>query len=98
VARRAPAPSFLRHDGTVWTTDKDGLVLARTLTAELGPPYYTRIDAPATPEQKVWLRQLSPEAVKTADLAGEAIIARLPAPRATRPGPSRRSASRSGAR
>jgi phosphoglucomutase len=87
--------SFLRHDGTVWTTDKDGLILAllaaeitartghdpgehyRTLTAELGTPYYTRIDAPATPEQKAWLRQLSPEAVKTADLAGEPIIARL---------------------
>jgi phosphoglucomutase len=87
--------SFLRHDGTVWTTDKDGLILAllaaeitartgkdpgehyRTLTAELGTPYYTRIDAPATPEQKAWLRQLSPEALKTADLAGEPIIARL---------------------
>jgi phosphoglucomutase len=87
--------SFLRHDGTVWTTDKDGLILAllaaeitartgqdpgehyRALTAELGTPYYTRIDSPATPEQKAWLRQLSPEAVKTADLAGEPIIARL---------------------
>jgi phosphoglucomutase len=87
--------SFLRHDGTVWTTDKDGLILAllaaeitartgqdpgehyRALTAELGTPYYTRIDAPATPQQKAWLRQLSPEAVKTADLAGEPIIARL---------------------
>jgi phosphoglucomutase len=87
--------SFLRHDGTVWTTDKDGLILAllaaeitartghdpgehyRALTAELGTPYYTRIDAPATPQQKAWLRQLSPEAVTTVDLAGEPIIARL---------------------
>ena len=74
--------SFLRHDGTVWTTDKDGLIMdllaaeitARTgkdpgehyreLTAEFGTPYYTRIDAPATPEQKAKLAKLSPEAVK----------------------------------
>ena len=34
------------------------------LTAEFGPPYYTRIDAPATPEQKAKLARLSPEAVK----------------------------------
>ena len=62
--------SFLRRDGMVWSTDKDGLILgllaaeitARThedpgvhyqeLTARFGTPYYTRIDAPATPEQK----------------------------------------------
>ncbi len=62
--------SFLRQDGTVWTTDKDGPIMdllaaeitARTgkdpgqhyqeLTAKFGTPLYTRIDAPATPEQK----------------------------------------------
>ena len=62
--------SFLRLDGTVWTTDKDGMIMdllaaeitARTgkdpgehyreLTAEFGDSYYTRIDAPATPDQK----------------------------------------------
>jgi phosphoglucomutase len=87
--------SFLRHDGTVWTTDKDGLIMdllaaeitARTgkdpgehyreLTREFGTPYYTRIDAPATLEQKAWLKQLSPEAVKESKLAGEPITAKL---------------------
>ena len=34
------------------------------LTAEFGVPYYTRIDAPASPEQKARLGKLSPEAVK----------------------------------
>ena len=87
--------SFLRLDGTVWTTDKDGLIMdllaaeitARTgkdpgehyreLTAEFGTPYYTRIDAPATPEQKSRLQKLSPEGVKESSLAGEAITAKL---------------------
>jgi phosphoglucomutase len=87
--------SFLRLDGTVWTTDKDGLIMdllaaeitARTgkdpgehyreLTVEFGTPYYTRIDAPATPEQKAKLQELSPDAVKELDLAGEPIIAKL---------------------
>jgi len=87
--------SFLRLDGTVWTTDKDGLIMdllaaeitARTgkdpgehyreLTAEFGTPYYTRIDAPATPEQKARLQKLSPEAVKESSLAGEKITAKL---------------------
>jgi phosphoglucomutase len=89
--------TFLRRDGTVWTTDKDGLVpnllaaeiTARTgkdpgelydeLTAEFGTPYYTRIDAPATPEQKARLEKLSPEAVATDRLAGETITAKLTA-------------------
>jgi len=87
--------SFLRQDGTVWTTDKDGLIMnllaaeitARTgkdpgehyraLTAELGTPYYTRIDAPATSEQKARLSKLTPEAVKESTLAGEPITAKL---------------------
>src|SRR6478736_5642811 len=59
--------SFLRRDGSVWSTDKDGLILDllaaeitarsgkdpglhyRELTAEFGTPFYTRIDAPASP-------------------------------------------------
>ena len=87
--------SFLRRDGTVWTTDKDGIImdllaaemLGRTgkdpgvlfqeLSAELGRPVYTRIDAPATPAQKSALKKLSPEAVRADTLAGERIIARL---------------------
>ncbi len=87
--------SFLRLDGAVWTTDKDGPIMdllaaeitARTgkdpgehyreLTAEFGTSYYTRIDAPATPEQKAKLQKLSPDAVKESDLAGEPITAKL---------------------
>ncbi len=87
--------SFLRRDGTVWTTDKDGLIMdllaaeitARTgrdpgehyreLTSEFGNSCYTRIDAPASPEQKRKLEKLSPDAVKEFDLAGEPITAKL---------------------
>jgi phosphoglucomutase len=87
--------SFLRHEGTVWATDKDGLIMAllaaeitartdrdpgehyRELTAEFGAPHYTRLDAPATPEQKARLARLSPEMVKASRLAGEPIIATL---------------------
>ena len=49
----------------------------RELTAEFGSPYYTRIDAPASPEQKSKLQKLTPEAVKESDLAGEPITAKL---------------------
>ena len=87
--------SFLRLDGTVWTTDKDGPIMDllaaeitavtgkdpgehyRELTAEFGIPFYTRIDAPSTPEQKAKLGNLSPEAVTESRLAGEAITAKL---------------------
>ena len=87
--------TFLRRDGTVWTTDKDGIVpnllaaeiTARTskdpgehyeeLTAEFGTAYYTRIDAPATPEQKTKLAKLNTEAVATASLAGEPITSKF---------------------
>ena len=47
------------------------------MTAEFGSPDYTRIDAPATPEQKAKLQKLSPDAVRESDLAGEPIIAKL---------------------
>ena len=47
------------------------------LTRKFGTPYYTRIDAPATPEQKVKLSKLSPDSVKESHLAGEHITARL---------------------
>jgi phosphoglucomutase len=95
VGEESSGATFLRRDGTVWTTDKDGLVpnllaaeiTARTgkdpgeryreLTLEFGTSYYTRIDAPATPEQKARLQKLSPEAVTAKELAGEPITARL---------------------
>ena len=56
---------------------KDPGVLYRQLSADLGSPVYTRIDAPATPRQKAALKKLSPEAVKASTLAGEPIIAKL---------------------
>ncbi len=83
--------SFLRRDGTVWTTDKDGIIAALLaaemtarlgrdpgevygeLTSEFGAPAYERVEAPATPEQKEQLKKLSPEQVRSTDLAGEKI-------------------------
>jgi phosphoglucomutase len=58
-------------------TGKDPGEHYRELTTEFGTSYYTRIDAPATPDQKVKLRELSSESVKASTLAGEAIIAKL---------------------
>ncbi|HKE61955.1 MAG TPA: phosphoglucomutase (alpha-D-glucose-1,6-bisphosphate-dependent) [Nitrospira sp.] len=87
--------SFLRRDGSVWTTDKDGPIMNllaaeitattgkdpgehyREMTASFGNPYYKRIDAAATPEQKAKLGKLSPEAVTASTLAGEPITAKL---------------------
>jgi phosphoglucomutase len=85
--------SFLKRDGTVWTTDKDGVVmgllaaeiLAKTgrdpsqlfagLTAELGTPFYQRIDVPATPKQKNALKALAPEQLGLKELAGDPVQA-----------------------
>ena len=47
------------------------------LADEFGMPYYTRIDAAASPEQKAKLQKLSPESVKESKLAGEAIAEKL---------------------
>ena len=47
------------------------------LAQRFGMPYYTRIDAPATPEQKAKLSKLSPADVKESLLAGERITAKL---------------------
>lgn len=58
-------------------TGKDPGEHYRELTAEFGTPHYTRIDTPATPEQKTRLRELSPKAVKESNLAGEVIVAKL---------------------
>jgi phosphoglucomutase len=49
----------------------------KALEDRFGTSYYTRIDAPASPEQKARLQTLSPEAVRAASLAGEPIAARL---------------------
>ena len=83
--------SFLRRDGSVWTTDKDGLILgllaaeitARTkrdpgdafdnLTKVLGRPFYERIDAPATVEQRDLLKKITSDQIGMTELAGEPI-------------------------
>ncbi len=87
--------SFSQMDGSLWTTDKDGIImglLALEMTAKLGKnpvalytelvdtygrSWYQRIDAPATPEQKAKLKNLSEAQVTTDTLAGEPIIAKL---------------------
>jgi phosphoglucomutase len=56
---------------------KDPGVLYEELTSEFGTPFYTRIDAPATPNQKARLQKLSPAAVTTDTLGGEPITAKL---------------------
>ena len=58
-------------------TGKDPGTHYLELTDRFGTPYYTRIDAPATPEQKNVLKKLSPEAVTATELAGEPIVAKL---------------------
>ncbi|HEY3131544.1 MAG TPA: phosphoglucomutase (alpha-D-glucose-1,6-bisphosphate-dependent) [Acidobacteriota bacterium] len=45
----------------------------RELTREFGEPVYDRVEAPATPEQKEMLGKLSPQQVRSTDLAGEKI-------------------------
>jgi phosphoglucomutase len=47
------------------------------LTRELGVPFYERIDARATVEQKELLKSLSPDQVPVTELAGEPIRAKL---------------------
>ncbi|MCZ7566552.1 MAG: phosphoglucomutase (alpha-D-glucose-1,6-bisphosphate-dependent) [Burkholderiales bacterium] len=49
----------------------------RALAARHGAPFYTRIDAPATPEQKRRLKQLAPQDVRAERLAGQPIVARM---------------------
>jgi phosphoglucomutase len=85
--------SFLRRDGSAWTTDKDGIIMgllaaemiAKTgrdpsqsfgaLTAELGVPFYERIDVAATPKQKSALKALGPEQLNMKELGGEPVRA-----------------------
>ena len=83
--------SFLRFDGSVWTTDKDGIILnllaaeicAKTgkdpsqlyqqLEERFGKSFYTRVDAPASNEQKQAIKSLDAKAVTLATLAGEPV-------------------------
>src|SRR5246500_1881956 len=58
-------------------TGKDPGLHYREMTAEFGSPLYTRIDAPASPEQKRKLQKLSADSVKETELAGEPVVAKL---------------------
>ncbi|HVS73369.1 MAG TPA: phosphoglucomutase (alpha-D-glucose-1,6-bisphosphate-dependent) [Phycisphaerae bacterium] len=58
-------------------TGKDPSEHYRELTAQFGTSYYTRIDTPATPQQKAALKKLSPDAVRETTMAGEPITAKL---------------------
>lgn len=87
--------SFLRRDGSVWTTDKDGIILGllaaeitavtkhdpgqhyQQLATRYGTPYYVRVDAPASAQQKAAFKTLSGDSVAAQTLAGDAITARL---------------------
>jgi phosphoglucomutase len=83
--------SFLRLNGGVWTTDKDGMIASLLsaeitarmgrdpgeiygeLTREFGEPFYDRVEASATLEQKEMLKKLSPKDILSTDLAGDKI-------------------------
>jgi phosphoglucomutase len=58
-------------------TDKDPGQHYKELTGKFGAPCYTRIDAPATPEQRTAFKKLTPGAVTATELAGDRITARL---------------------
>jgi phosphoglucomutase len=95
VGEESAGATFLRQDGGVWTTDKDGLIPAllsaeitarigkdpgevyRDLTREFGESFSDRVDARATPAEKKLLAKLSPQQVKSKQLAGETIQAIL---------------------
>ncbi len=84
--------TFLRMDGGVWTTDKDGIVLGllaaeimartgrdpgelyHTLTAELGTPFYERIDVAATSAQKSAFKSAATERLGLKELGGEPVL------------------------
>ncbi|MEO6901682.1 MAG: phosphoglucomutase (alpha-D-glucose-1,6-bisphosphate-dependent) [Bacteroidia bacterium] len=91
VGEESAGATFLRMDGDVWTTDKDGFIPAllsaeitakcgkdpgeiyNDLTKEFGKPFYDRIEAKATREQKKKLKQLSPDEINTTEMGGEKI-------------------------
>jgi phosphoglucomutase len=83
--------SFARLNGSVWTTDKDGIVPAllaaemtarmdrdpgeiyRELTHEFGESAYSRVEAVATPGQKMILKHLSGKDISKKELTDEKI-------------------------
>jgi phosphoglucomutase len=87
--------SFLRRNGTTWTTDKDGLILGllaaeitavtgrdpgehmQQLCSEFGASFYTRIDSPLRPEDRVRLAEIDTASIKASELAGDRITSKL---------------------
>ena len=59
------------------TTGKDPGRYYLELAAQYGSPHYVRLDAPATPAQKAAFKRLSGDSVRAAQLAGDAITAKL---------------------
>ena len=58
-------------------TGKDPGQHYQELTTAFGDPKYTRIDAPASPEQKAAFKKLTPAAVTATTLAGDKITNKL---------------------
>jgi phosphoglucomutase len=58
-------------------TGKDPADLYRKLEDQFGKAYYSRIDAPASADQRAILAKLSPELVTAQELAGEHITEKL---------------------
>ena len=76
VGEESAGASFLREDGNVWTTDKDGFVPAllsaeitavmgrdpgeiyQDLAKEFGNSYYDRVEATASPPERLQWRLL----------------------------------------
>jgi len=69
-------PALLAAEMTA-RSGRDPGELYSAITADLGTPYSDRVDAPATPEQKVRLGKLSPAQVQGTELAGDPITAVL---------------------
>ncbi len=65
-------PALLSAEITA-KTGRDPGIHYKELTKELGEPFYDRIEASATPEQREKLKKLSVSQVKSKELAGEKI-------------------------
>ena len=68
--------NLLAAELTAWT-GKDPGEHYKEITAEFGTPYQMRVDAPATPEERTRLQNLSPADVRESELAGEPVISKL---------------------
>ena len=58
-------------------TGRDPAEIYESFENEYGKSYYARIDAPATPEQKARLKNITPDDITSQTLAGEKIVQRL---------------------